>query len=821
MKCPKCHFKNPDDSKFCKECGTQIISSEEISPTKTLETPTDKLSSGITFAGRYEIIEELGKGGMGRVYRVKDEKLDEEMALKVLKPEIAADKGMIERFKNELKLARKIAHRNVCKMYDLNEEEETPYITMEYVKGEDLKSFIRKKKKLKEEEVIALAKQVCEGLAEAHELGVVHRDLKPQNIMIDEKSNAKVMDFGIARSVEAPGITHTGMMIGTPDYISPEQAEGEEADQRSDIYALGVILYEMVTGSVPFKGDTAFSVALKHKSKLPSDPKKLNPDVSENLSRLILICMEKDRQRRYQTAEGLLNDLRNIEDGLPLGTKIRPRRVTFVAALIRKKLFIPSVVVAIVIIAVIIWQLLPEAPSKTSIAVLPLEDISPKKDQEYYCNGLAEDLITRLNKIDALKVPGRTSSFSFKGRGSSLREIGEKLKVDNILEGSLRKVGNKLHVTVRLIKAADGYPIWSDEYQRDAKDIFDLKDEICLAIIDKLKLKLLRGEMEKLVKRHTENLEAYNLYLKGRYFWNKRHEGGLQKGLESFNQAIKKDSSYAPAHAGVADSLSMLGVYGLLPAKEVFPEAKAAALKAIEIDDMLAEAYSSLGWINMLYDWDWAAAEKALKRALEIDPNYAIGQMWYALHFSYLGRFEEARAAIMKALELEPLSLLLNAQFGLILYMGRQYDEAIEQCLKTLEMDPNYLLSHYILGLGYMGKGMWKEAISAYEKAVALSEGSPFFVGHLGYAYAMSGQKDKARGTLHQLNEISKKRYVSFYFKALIYLGLGEKDQFFKCLERAYEDREPLLSAGKSVPFLDNVRSDPKYKALLKKMNLE
>ncbi|MFZ2054648.1 MAG: serine/threonine-protein kinase [Candidatus Aminicenantales bacterium] len=322
-KCPKCHSANPDNQRFCGDCGTQLSPSEEGSPsvTQTLETSVGRLEIGCCFAERYKILEELGKGGMGEVYRARDEKLDEEIALKVLKPEIAADKQTIERFKNELKFSRKIAHRHVCKMYDLNEEGETPFITMEYVKGKNLKSLIGEKAGLKEREVIEMAKQVCEGLAEAHELGVVHRDLKPQNIMIDEKGNAKIMDFGIARSLEAPGVTKAGVMIGTPDYISPEQAEGSPADHRSDIYSLGIILYEMAAGCIPFKGDTAFSLALKHKNQLPQDPRKVNARISEKLSRLILICMEKNRERRYQNTKELLADLRNIEDGFPLGQR--------------------------------------------------------------------------------------------------------------------------------------------------------------------------------------------------------------------------------------------------------------------------------------------------------------------------------------------------------------------------------------------------------------------------------------------------------------------------------------------------------------------
>jgi tetratricopeptide (TPR) repeat protein len=434
---------------------------------------------------------------------------------------------------------------------------------------------------------------------------------------------------------------------------------------------------------------------------------------------------------------------------------------------------------------------------------------------------MAEELISALTRVEKLQVASRTSSFQFKEKGYDIQEVGGKLKVKTVLEGSIRKAGNRMRITTQLVNVDDGYHLWSERYDRKMEDIFAIQDEISLAIVDKLKVKLLKEEKAKLIKRYTDDLEAYDLYLKGRYFWLRRYEGGLQKGLEYFNQTIKKDPSYAPAYAGIADSLSILGVFGWLPPKEAFPKAKASALKAIEIDDMIAEAYTSLGWINCMYDWDWAVAEKAFKRAFEIDPNYATGHLWYALYLTWMSRFEEAIVAIRKALELEPLSLLVNSVFGLILYYIRQYDEAIEHCLKTIEMDPNYMIAHFYLGLGHLGKRMWKEAIPAFEKAATLSQQGPFFLGHLGLAYGLSGQKVNAQKTLQELNEISKKRYVSFYYRALVYLGSEEKDQFFKYLERAYEDREPLLVMVKVAQFFDWVRSDPKFKALLKKMGLE
>ncbi len=796
--CPKCNSENTDTARFCSDCGTQLISQKDIpAQTRTIETPVQELSRGTKFADRYEIIEELGTGGMGKVYRVEDMKAKEEIALKLIKPEIAADKKTIDRFRNELTTARKIRHKNICGMYDLGEDKGSYYITMEYVPGEDLKSFLRRSKKLTVETTVSIGIQICEGMAEAHRLGVVHRDLKPSNIMIDKEGNARIMDFGIARSLKGKGITGAGVMIGTLEYMSPEQVEGKEIDQRTDIYSFGVIIYEMVTGRVPFEGDTALTIAVRQKTEEPKDPREFNTQLSEDLSRVILKCLEKDKGKRYQSIDQILDELSEIERSITTTERILPKKE-------------PEITKT----GDIEW--------KDSIAVLPFVDLSAQKDQEYFCDGMAEELINALSKIEKLHVASRTSSFQFKGEGYDIEDIGRKLKVKTVLEGSVRKAGNRLRITTQMVNVDDGYHLWSEKYDREMEDIFAIQDEISLAIIDKLKLKLLKEERVKLIKRYTDNLEAYDLYLKGRYFWNKRYEGGLQKGLEYFNQTIKKDPSYAPAYAGIADSLSILGLFAWLPPKEAFPKAKATALKAIEIDDMLAEAYTSLGWITMLYDWDCSAAEKALKRALEIDPDYAIGQLWYALYFSYLGRLEEATVEIIKALRLEPLSLLINVNLGFIFYCKRQYDEAIEQCLKTIEMDPNYLLSYWFLGAGYTGKGMWKEAISAFEKAVALSEGSPYFIGYLGYAYAMSGQKDKARRTLNQLEKLSKERYVSNYSKAMIYLGLGEKDQMFEYLEKAYEAREPVLTlSSKVAPYFDSVRSDPKFKALLKKMGLE
>jgi len=832
MKCPKCQFDNPLDSKFCKECGTQLPSAEKASMTKTLETPLEGLTPGSVFAGRYQIIEELGKGGMGKIYRALDKKLNEEVALKLIKPEIASDPKTLERFHNELKLARKISHTSIGRMHELMEEGGINFITMEYVPGEDLKSFIRRSRQLAVGTAIAIGKQTCEGLAAAHRLGVVHRDLKPSNIMIDREGNVKIMDFGIARTLGEKGITGAGLMIGTPEYMSPEQVEGEEVDQRSDIYSLGIILYEMVTGRLPFEGEMPLSMAIKHKSEVPRDPKQLNAQIPADFSQMILKCMKKDKKDRYQTAEELLSALKRIEEGTSSAERailrrkiITPREIT-VTFRLKKFLMAGLAVIIIAALAILLWRVFPRkqdslsSAAKHSVAVLPFTDLSPEKDQEYFCDGLAEELINRLTKVEGLWVPARTSAFSFKDKNLDIQEIGTKLNVKTALEGSLRKAGNKMRITVRLVNVADGTPLWSEVYERDEGDIFALQDEISLAILSKLRIKLMRAEKAKLVRRYTVNLKAYNLYLQGLFFLNKRTEEGVRRAIDYFQKAIEEDPSYALAYVGLADSHSILGSYGWLPPKEVYPKAKAMVEKALEIDSSLGEAHASLGMINTNYDWDWSAAEIQYRRAIELNPNYANAHQWFALHLAHMARFEEAMSEVRRAQELDPLSLPIMATVGSILFYQREYDHAVDELSKALEIDPNFGPILGYLGRIYAMKEHFKEAIDLTQKAIR-NGGYSWGVPILAATYAKSGEKSKAEELLHELEALSRKKYVPASSISLIYGSLGALDKVFELAEKAYQERDPVLHQIKVLPELDIIRSDPRFKALLKKMNLD
>jgi serine/threonine-protein kinase len=785
--------------------------------------------------GHYRIVEKIGAGGMGEVYRARDEHLGRDAALKVLPAGTLADEHARSRFRKEAEALSKLNHPHICTVHDFDTQDGVDFLVMELVEGTALSDQLAAGP-LAEKEVARLGSQVAEALEEAHEQGVVHRDLKPGNVMVTPKGQVKVLDFGLAKllrpvsaTATTESFTETQGAAGTLPYMAPEQLRGSVADHRSDIYSFGAVLYEMATGQRPFQERLATALVDDIMHKPPPLPGRLKPDLSPRLEEIILKCLEKEPENRYQSAKELLVDLRRLSSPTVAAFTPSPQAPAWGKPVWR---LAAAGFAVVALLAVLVGlnvgglrqRLLRGAtppPGKIMLAVLPFDNLSADPEQEYFSDGMTEEMIAELGQLQPqrLGVIARTSAMHYKGTDKRIDEIGRELGVDYILEGSVRRAAGRVRITAQLIQVSDQTHLWAESYERELADIFAIQSDVAQRIARSLEVELLPAQQARLASARPVNPEAYGAYLKGRFHWNKRTEEEVRKGIEYFQQAIEKDPNYALAYAGLADSYNILGDYSYVPPEEAYPRAKVAAAKALETDDTLAEAHTSLAKAAHLYDWNWLAAERGFQRALALNPSYAPAHHWYAEYLAAMGRVDEAIAEKKRARELDPLSLIINSSEGWVLYFARRYDQAIEQLQKALEMDPNFAVAHLWLGWAYEQKGMYEEAIREFQKAVTLFKGSTYPIASLGHAYAVSGKRGEALKLLNELKELSKRRYVSAYDLALVYAGLGEKDQAFKWLEKAYEERYGWITMLKLEPRFDPLRADPRFQSLLRRMN--
>ena len=803
----------------------------------------------------YKIKSRLGVGGMGEVYLAEDTRLRRSVALKFLPAHFTRDENYVRRFEREARAVAALSHPNVCTIHEVVETEEGRLgIVMEYVDGVTLRERIAAGP-MKVGDVLDIAIQVATALSAAHAAGIVHRDIKPENIMLRSDGLVKVLDFGLAKlaplNISFSGAeaqtellvqTNPGIVMGTVPYMSPEQARGKNVDVRTDIWSLGVVLYEMLTNHQPFAGETTSHVIV---SILESEPRSLAHylDAPGQLQRVVTKALRKEKKERYQTVRDLLAELKNLKQELEVeGRMLRPAEIvadsggtpvpasgsasaTFTQK--RKLVAIAAAVGLALIISTLFYFIslrksgpIANQPVK-SIAVLPFKSLGADTSDEYLGIGLAETLTTRLSSLKQLTVRPTSAILKYSSAEKETVVAGRELGVDTVLEGSIRRMGERVRVTAQLVSMRDGSLLWTENFDENFTDIFKLEDSISAQVTRALALKLSGEEQQRLTKRHTDNPEAYRFYLKGRYFWNKRTADGFTRGIAQFKQALEIDSDYALAYAGLADSYKGLAFYNFAAPNETMPQAKEAALRAIAINNKLAEPHASLAHVLTNYDWNWSEAEKEFKLSIELNPDYGSAHQWYAIHYlTARARWDEALQEMKRALDLEPMSLVMNSFMGATLHYAGRTDDAIEQLRKTIEMDPNFAVAHWYLGLAYEQKKMFDEAITEFRQAITLSGGSPLMKAALAHAYAKTNKKTEAIAILNELKELSKRRYISSYEVAAVYVALGDNEQAFQFLEKAHAEHCFHLIFLNVWPQFAPVRADPRFRNLLNRIGL-
>jgi serine/threonine-protein kinase len=783
--------------------------------------------------GHFKILSKVGQGGMGVVYLAHDERLERDVALKVVREGLLADEAARKRFRKEALALSKLNHPNIALIYDFDSQNGVDFLVMEYVAGTSLAQRLEGGA-LSEREIASIGAQIAQALEEAHDHGVIHRDLKPANVLLTAKGRIKVLDFGLARflrpsdDLEATeSITQAHAMTGTLPYMAPEQLRGEVADARSDIHAAGLMLYEMATGQRAFCEEPSSRLIDAILNHLPVSPHTINRKVCPELERIILKCLEKDRENRYQSARELEVDLRR----LTAPSTTAPVQVEKAAKSSRLQKTVIGGLGAILLAAIVIGFNVggfrdrlfggTPLPQIHSLAVLPLENLSRDPDQEYFADGMTDAVITDLAKIGALHVISRTSVMRYKRSQKPIPEIAKELNVDAIVEGSIERSENRIRISAQLIQAATDQHLWAEAYDRDLHDVLRVQEEIARSIARGIQVQLTPQEQALLSTARPVDPEAYELYLKGRYFWGKRTQASNEKAIALFRATIAKEPRYSLAYSGLADCYILFGIsfdVGSLAPTEAIPQAKAAAEKAIQLDDTLADGHNSLAYTKLLYDWDWAGAETEFKRALQLNPGYASAHHWYAHLLLASGRREEALAESRRALNLDQLSAILNVHLGWHYIYTREYDRAVDQLRRALELEPNYSLANWYLGWAYEQQGKYAEALQAMRKAQDSLPNNTALAADIGHVYAKSGDTRSASKVLAQLDETSKHTYVNSFEVALVYLALDKKNEALQWLERAYRERSDMLIYVNADPRLDSIRSNPQFAELARRV---